>query len=76
MGEWDGIEFYVVWFGFGVDSWIVVDVEFGIVIYENVDRGWIFYFNDLYKGWNMGNVWCWFIDIFVVVCIIFSVIGL
>ena len=76
MGEWDGIEFYAAWPGSGADSWIAVDAELGTVTYENVDRGWISYFNDLHKGRNTGNAWRWFIDIFAVACIIFSVTGL
>ncbi len=75
-GEWDGIEFYAAWPGPGADSWIAVDAELGTVTYENVDRGWISYFNDLHKGRNTGNAWRWFIDIFAVACIIFSVTGL
>ncbi|MCG7643511.1 PepSY-associated TM helix domain-containing protein [Alteromonas macleodii] len=75
-GEWDGIEFYAAWPGPGADSWIAVDAELGTVTYENVDRGWISYFNDLHKGRNTGNAWRWFIDIFAVACIVFSVTGL
>ena len=75
-GEWDGIEFYAAWPGPGADSWIAVDVELASVTYESVDRGWISYFNDLHKGRNTGDVWRWFIDIFAVACIIFSVTGL
>lgn len=75
-GEWDGIEFYAAWPGPGADSWISVDTELGTLMYENVDRGWISYFNDLHKGRNTGEVWRWFIDIFAVACIVFSVTGL
>ena len=75
-GEWDGIEFYAAWPGPGADSWISVDTELDTLMYENVDRGWISYFNDLHKGRNTGEVWRWFIDIFAVACIVFSVTGL
>lgn len=75
-GEWDGIEFYAAWPGPGADSWIAVDVELASLTYESVDRGWVSYFNDLHKGRNTGEVWRWFIDIFAVACIIFSVTGL
>ena len=75
-GEWDGIEFYAAWPGPGADSWIAVDAELGTVTFEHVDRGLISYFNDLHKGRNTGNAWRWFIDIFAVACIIFSVTGL
>ncbi|BFT31701.1 PepSY-associated TM helix domain-containing protein [Alteromonas sp. D210916BOD_24] len=76
MGEWDGVEFYAAWPGPGEDSWIAVDAELGTVTFESIDRGWISYFNDLHKGRNTGNAWRWFIDIFAVTCIIFSVTGL
>mgnify|MGYP001980570875 FL=1 len=48
----------------------------GELVYEGSDRGWIAYFNDLHKGRNTGTVWQWFIDIFSVVVIIFTVTGL
>lgn len=76
VGEWDGIEFYAAWPGPGTDSWVAVDSELEMVTYESVDRGWISYFNDLHKGRNTGAVWPWFIDVFAVACIIFSVTGL
>lgn len=76
IGEWDGIEFYAAWPGPGADSWIALDTQLAIVTFENVDRGWISYFNDLHKGRNTGDAWRWFIDIFAVACIIFSVTGM
>ncbi|MDO6536162.1 PepSY-associated TM helix domain-containing protein [Alteromonas stellipolaris] len=70
------MEFYAAWPGPGTDSWVAVDSELEMVTYESVDRGWISYFNDLHKGRNTGTVWPWFIDVFAVACIIFSVTGL
>ncbi len=75
-GEWDGVELYVSWPGPGQDHWLSVDTEMGELVYEGSDRGWIAYFNDLHKGRNTGTVWQWFIDIFSVVVIIFTVTGL
>jgi hypothetical protein len=46
------------------------------VEYESTDRGWISYLNDLHKGRNAGAVWSWFIDIFALACLIFSITGL
>ncbi len=43
---------------------------------ESTSRGWIAWLNDLHKGRNAGTVWKWFIDIFVVACVIFSLTGL
>lgn len=76
QGEWDGIEFYAAWPGPGADSWVALDVELGIITYENVDRGWIAYFNDLHKGRNTATAWRWFIDAFALACVVFSVTGL
>lgn len=76
QGEWDGVEFYAAWPGPGADSWVALDVELGIITYENVDRGWIAYFNDLHKGRNTATAWRWFIDAFALACVVFSVTGL
>lgn len=43
---------------------------------EISDRGWFGYFNDLHKGKGTGKAWIYFIDIFAVACIIFSITGL
>lgn len=74
--EWLVDEVYVVLLWLGGDVWLCVVLEDGQVEYEKIDCGWIFYFNDLYKGCNMGVVWSWFIDVFVVVCLVFCIIGL
>ena len=44
--------------------------------YESTDRGWISYLNDLHKGRHSGIAWSWFIDVFAVACLVFSVTGL
>ncbi|MFA3791930.1 PepSY-associated TM helix domain-containing protein [Aliiglaciecola sp. SL4] len=74
--EWDGAEFYLPLARPGGDAWLAIDTETGDFIYEDTDRGWLAYFNDLHKGRDSGTVWRWFIDIFAGGCIIFSVTGL
>ncbi|GAB2676316.1 PepSY-associated TM helix domain-containing protein [Aliiglaciecola sp. 3_MG-2023] len=74
--EWDGSEFYLPLARPGGDAWLAIDTETGDFIYEDTDRGWLAYFNDLHKGRDSGTVWRWFIDIFAGGCIIFSVTGL
>lgn len=76
QAEYDGIELYVAWPGPGQDHWLAIDAELGELLYEGTDRGWIAYFNDLHKGRNTGVVWSWFIDIFSVVVIVFTITGL
>lgn len=74
--EWSEAEVYVAIPGPGSDAWVSVDRETGAIASEVTDRGWISYFNDLHKGRNTGTAWFWFIDIFSVICIIFTVTGL
>lgn len=74
--EWSGTEAYVSLPRPGGDAWLRVDVASGEAEYESTDRGWIAYFNDLHKGRNTGDIWRWFIDIFALACLIFTVTGL
>ena len=60
----------------GGDGWISIDRETGEVTSEVSSRGWIAYLNDLHKGRNSGAVWKWFIDVFVLACIVFTLTGL
>lgn len=60
----------------GGDGWISIDRETGAVTSEVSSRGWVAYLNDLHKGRNSGPVWKWFIDIFVLACIVFTLTGL
>lgn len=60
----------------GGDAWLRVDTATGNVEYESTERGWISYFNDLHKGRHTGLAWSWFIDLFAVACLIFSITGL
>ena len=59
----------------GGDAWLNIDVSSGEFEYESTDRGWVSYFNDLHKGRNTGKAWVYFMDVFAIACIIFSVTG-
>ena len=74
--EWNDGELYVSLPRAGGDAWLTADLETGEVRYERTDRGWIAYFNDLHKGRHTGVAWKWFIDIFAVASIVFTVTGL
>lgn len=76
VAEWSADEVYLALPRPGGDGWISIDRHTGAVTSENASRGWIAYLNDLHKGRNAGPVWKWFIDIFVLACLIFSVTGL
>ena len=75
-GEWSSEELYVAMPRPGGDAWLSVDLANGGVEYEVTDRGWIAWLNDLHKGRHTGTVWMWFIDIFAVSCLVFSITGL
>lgn len=59
----------------GGDAWLSLDTETGKFEYESTSRGWISYFNDLHKGRNTGKAWIYFMDVFALACIIFSITG-
>lgn len=73
--EINGDEFYIPLTRPGGDAWLSIDTVSGEFEYESTDRGWISYFNDLHKGRNTGKAWIYFMDIFAVACIIFSITG-
>ncbi|WP_266160239.1 PepSY-associated TM helix domain-containing protein [Dyella silvatica] len=75
-GDWSIDEIYLSWPRPGGDAWLSIDRETGRVEYERTERGWISYLNDLHKGRNAGPVWGWFIDVFALACVVFSVTGL
>jgi hypothetical protein len=75
-GEWSAEELYVALPRPGGDAWLRIDLATGGVEYELTDRGWIAWLNDLHKGRYTGDVWMWFIDIFAVSCLVFSITGL
>jgi hypothetical protein len=75
-GEWSEEEVYVALPGPGRDAWVSIDRATGDITSELTERGWISYFNDLHKGRNSGDAWFWFIDVFAVACIVFTITGL
>ncbi len=75
-GEWSDGEVYVAMPRPGGDAWVSVDRTSGRISAEVTDRGWLSWFNDLHKGRNAGPVWGWFLDIFAVACILFTLTGL
>ncbi|MBE8717780.1 PepSY-associated TM helix domain-containing protein [Cellvibrio polysaccharolyticus] len=74
--EWSDDEIYLSLPRPGGDAWLTIDLLGGEVQFEKTDRGWVSYFNDLHKGRHTGVVWFWFIDVFSVACVIFSITGL
>jgi Uncharacterized protein conserved in bacteria len=68
-------EVYIAMPGPGSDAWISIDRKTGEVTSEKTDRGWISYLNDLHKGRNTGASWFWFIDVFAVACVVFTITG-
>lgn len=74
--EWSNNEAYLSLPRPGGDAWLSIALSSGDIEYERTDRGWIAYLNDLHKGRNTGGAWSWFLDIFAVACLIFSLTGL
>lgn len=74
--EWSEEEIYLALPRPGGDAWLRLDLEAGEAEYELTDRGWIAWLNDLHKGRNTGEAWRWFIDLFAVACVLFSLTGL
>jgi len=75
-GEWSDEEVYLALPRPGGDAWVSIDRATGEVSGEITDRGWISFANDLHKGRNTGSAWSWFIDIFAVACVLFTLTGL
>lgn len=76
QAEWSEDEVYLGMPKPGGDAWLSIDLNSGELLYENTSRGVISYLNDLHKGRNTGVLWSWFIDVFSVLCLIFSISGL
>jgi uncharacterized protein len=75
--DWsDEGEVYVAMPGPGRDAWVSIERESGAISAESTERGWISYINDLHKGRNTGDAWFWFIDVFAVACLVFTITGL
>ncbi|WP_267381221.1 MULTISPECIES: PepSY-associated TM helix domain-containing protein [unclassified Sphingomonas] len=75
-GEWSDTDVSVAMPRPGGDAWVSIDRASGRITSEVTQRGWIAYLNDLHKGRNAGPGWGWFIDIFAVACILFTLTGL
>lgn len=76
IGEWSEFEIYFELARPGADAWLLIDRESGEVTYEKTSRGVISYINDLHQGRNTGVTWSWYMDVFSVACIIFTITGL
>jgi len=74
--EWSEDEVYLSMPSPGADAWLSIQRADGAIEYERTERGWISYFNDLHKGRNAGPAWGWFIDVFAIACVVFTVTGL
>lgn len=74
--EWTAEEIFLEMPRPGGDATLTIDRTSGEAVLEIVDRGWVSYFNDLHKGRNTGAAWSWFIDIFAVACLVFTITGL
>ena len=74
--EWSDGEVYLSQPRAGGDAWMSVDLKSGAMSFESTDRGTIAYLNDLHKGRNTGDAWRWFIDIFAIACVVFTLTGL
>lgn len=74
--EWSPDEVFVELPRPGGDGTLRIDRATGTATLEITDRGWISYLNDLHKGRNAGPAWGWFLDIFAVACLVFTVTGL
>lgn len=74
--EWASDEVYLPLAKAGGDAWVRIALEDGTAEFEDTDRGWISWLNDVHKGRNTGPAWNWFIDIFAGVCLLFCLTGL
>jgi uncharacterized protein len=74
--EWSEDEVYLSMPGPGTDAWLSIQRADGAIEFERTERGWISYLNDLHKGRNAGPAWGWFIDVFAIACVVFTVTGL
>jgi len=74
--EWTADEIYLPMPRPGGDAWLRIDRASGDIEFEDTDRGWLAYLNDLHKGRHAGMAWSWFIDLFAVACLLFSITGL
>ena len=59
----------------GKSASIAVDLETGDAFFEQTHYGWWAVLNDLHKGRNTSNFWCWIIDFSSVLFIVFAITG-
>lgn len=76
VAEWNQAELYVSLPRPGGDAWLRIDRETGQVEYEQTDRGWLAYANDLHKGRHTGAGWNVYIDILAFACLVFTLTGI
>jgi hypothetical protein len=74
--EWSEDEVYLSMPGPGRDAWLSIQKADGALEYERTERGALAWLNDLHKGRNAGTAWSWFIDVFAVACVVFTLTGL
>lgn len=74
--EWSAGALYIGLPRPGGDAWVNIDIHSGELEYEDSDRGWIAYFNDLHKGRHTGAAWRAFIDVLGIGAALCSVTGL
>ena len=74
--EWSAEDVYLSLPRPGGDAWLSISRADGLATYEQTDRGWIAWLNDLHKGRHTGEVWFWFIDVFAAACLVFCFTGL
>ncbi|MFZ5550111.1 MAG: PepSY-associated TM helix domain-containing protein [Pseudomonadota bacterium] len=74
--EWSAEEVYLPMPRPGGDAWLRIDRATGELEWEDSDRGFIAWLNDLHKARHTGAVWSAFIDIFAMACVLASATGL
>jgi hypothetical protein len=74
--EWSAEEVYISLPKAGGDAWARFSLADAQFEYESTSRGLVSLLNDLHKARHTGAVWQWFIDLFAVACLIFSLTGL
>lgn len=56
-------------------STVVLTLDTGELLLEQVDDGPVAIINDLHKGRHAGQAWFYFIDVAAVVCLLFAITG-
>ncbi|MGJ8677390.1 MAG: PepSY-associated TM helix domain-containing protein [Akkermansiaceae bacterium] len=76
VAEWSEFEIYLQLRRPGGDAWLLIDRETGELTFEKTNRGFVSYINDLHQGRNTGTAWSWYMDVFSVACVVFTITGL